>query len=123
MIEPRSRLFWPLVAVWVDTVKESVPLAKLHADLLVAYYMDDKQTLSRLLSELEAHFHGDRWPSAYRISTFHIALGETDEGFEWLERSYLKRESDLPSIKIDPQFDGVRTDPRYLNLLKKLGLD
>jgi TolB-like protein/KaiC/GvpD/RAD55 family RecA-like ATPase len=109
-------------AAWVETVKDSVPLANLHADLLAAYYMDDKKTLSRLLPELEIHFHGDRWPSAYRISAFHIALGETDRGFEWLERSYLKREFDLPSIKIDPQFDGVRTDPRYLDLLKRLGL-
>jgi TolB-like protein/TPR repeat protein len=108
---------------WVDTVKDSVPLANLHANLLAAYYMDDKKTLSRLLPELESHFHGDRWPSAYRISAFHMALGDTDRGFEWLERSYLNREFDLPSIKIDPQFDNVRTDPRYLDLLKRLGLN
>jgi hypothetical protein len=31
--------------------------------------------------------------------------------------------SDLPSVKIDPDFDGVRDDPRYIDLLKRLGLD
>jgi len=110
-------------AAWVEAVRGSVPLAKLHADMFAAYYMDDKATIGRLLPELEASFRDNRWPSAYRIGAFCISLGETDRGLEWLERSYSKKEYDLPSIKIDPQFDSVRTDTRYLDLLKRLGLD
>jgi hypothetical protein len=41
---------------------------------------------------------------------------------EWLERAYSVKE-DLGYIKYEPDYDGVRADPRYLDLLKKLGLD
>jgi hypothetical protein len=40
-----------------------------------------------------------------------------------LERSYSRREQDLPWITLYPEFDGVRTDLRYLDLVKSLGLD
>jgi hypothetical protein len=48
---------------------------------------------------------------------------ETTGGFQWLEHSYSRREVSLTWITGDPSFDGVRNDPRYLDLLKRLGLE
>jgi hypothetical protein len=53
----------------------------------------------------------------------HFYLAENDKGFEWLERSYSDKEDTVLGIKTDINLDGVRTDPRYLDLLKRLGLD
>jgi hypothetical protein len=50
-------------------------------------------------------------------------VGENDKGFEWLERSYSRREGYLTGITHWTQLDGVRNDPRYLDLLKRLGLE
>jgi hypothetical protein len=50
-------------------------------------------------------------------------LGDVDKGFEWLERAYSMREGMLLNIRWYVNLDSVRTDPRYLDLLKRLGLD
>ena len=56
------------------------------------------------------------------IADLYFFLGDVDKGFEWLERAYSKREEGLLTIQWDWDLDGVRTDPRYLDLLKRLGL-
>jgi hypothetical protein len=61
--------------------------------------------------------------SASEIAGYHIYLGEVHSGFEWLEKSYSRKESELLDISFDETFDGVRNDPRYQNLLKRLGLE
>ena len=60
--------------------------------------------------------------SPYFIGCVYARIGDRDDAFAWLERSYAMRQSDLVSIKIDPALDGVRDDPRYLDLLKRLHL-
>lgn len=56
------------------------------------------------------------------IALVHAALDEKDEAFEWLEKSYQKHEESLCSIGIDPKFDSIRDDPRFNELMKKIGL-
>jgi hypothetical protein len=56
------------------------------------------------------------------VALVYAALGETDEAFEWLEKSYEKHEESLCSIGIDPKFDSIRDDPRFNEILKKVGL-
>ena len=56
------------------------------------------------------------------VALVYVALGEKDEAFEWLEKSYEKHEESLCSIGIDPKFDSIRDDPRFSTLLKKIGL-
>jgi len=56
------------------------------------------------------------------VALVYVALGETDEAFEWLEKSFQKHEESLCSIGIDPKFDSIRDDPRFNELLKKVGL-
>jgi len=56
------------------------------------------------------------------VALVYAALGETDEAFEWLEKSYRKHEESLCSIGIDPKFDSIRDDPRFNEILKKVGL-
>jgi len=108
---------------YVNLNENSNPLAKLKADVNAAYLMGDKESVRRRLPELEALFHDGKGPSAYFIGAFQLFLGEKDKGFEWMELSYSKREHDLMDIKNDPELDGVRTDPRYLALVKRLGLE
>lgn len=49
-------------------------------------------------------------------------IGEKEKAFEWLEKSYKMREANLISLKIENAFDGLRDDPRYFELLKRLNL-
>jgi TolB-like protein/class 3 adenylate cyclase/lipoprotein NlpI len=57
------------------------------------------------------------------VALVHVALEDKEEAFEWLEKSYQKHEESLCSIGIDPKFDSIRDDPRFIALLKKIGLN
>ena len=109
--------------LWVELLKGSWPLAELYARASMAYLEDDKETLRKLLPELETHVEEEQGVDAFSIAAYYFYLGENDKAFEWLERSYSRKESGLHLITVGPDFDGVRTDPRYLDLLKRLGLD
>ncbi len=50
------------------------------------------------------------------------ALGDRDQTFRWLEESYRRRESFLAWLKVDPEFDPVRADPRFADLVRRVGI-
>jgi TolB-like protein/DNA-binding winged helix-turn-helix (wHTH) protein/tetratricopeptide (TPR) repeat protein len=52
-----------------------------------------------------------------------LGLGNYDEAFVWFERAYREREGILQWLKVHPFFDPVRGDPRFANLLHRVGLD
>jgi adenylate cyclase len=98
------------------------PHVRAYADLELAYLDDDKQMVAKLLPDVEAHFQ-EAGTSAAEIGGYYMYLGEHDKGFVWLEKSYSRRENYLLTIRLAPNIDDVRTDPRYHDLVKRLGLD
>jgi len=58
-----------------------------------------------------------------RHRAVYAALGENDSAFECLERSYKRHEEALLSLKVDPKVDPLRSDPRFVALLKKIGVE
>jgi TolB-like protein/Tfp pilus assembly protein PilF len=58
----------------------------------------------------------------YHLAVVHAGLGEKDKSFEWLERSFEKHAVDLFTLKVEPMFDGLRSDPRFEGLLLRVGL-
>lgn len=57
------------------------------------------------------------------VAALYFILGDYDSGFQWLERAYEKYDSWIRLLKTDTVFDPVRDDPRYLEILKKVGLE
>jgi len=91
------------------------------ADATIAFLENDAPNMRRLLPQLESLIHGPG-STTILIAKIHFCLGEIDKGFEWLNRSF-SRGDDISDIKYDPDLDEIRSDPRYLDLLKRLGLD
>jgi adenylate cyclase len=50
-------------------------------------------------------------------------LGQFDAAFQSLEKAYTKHEAELIYLKIQPEWDGVRSDPRFQSLLRRMGLN
>jgi hypothetical protein len=50
------------------------------------------------------------------------ALGDKDEAVYWLEKAYRVRDPKLPAIGVEPMFDSVRSDPRFTDLMHRIGL-
>lgn len=62
--------------------------------------------------------------SPYTMATIYAGLGETDKAFAFLEEAYLKKSLDVPSsLKSDLVLDRLRPDPRFQNLLGRIGLN
>lgn len=71
------------------------------------------------LAELTAKFQKE---SPYVVATVYGYRGQVDEAFTWLDRALAARDTTITSIKSDPLFAKVQSDPRYAALLKKAGL-
>ncbi len=56
------------------------------------------------------------------IAGIHIGLGDKDQAFEWLRKTYDDRSGWLVYLKIDPMFSPLRSDPRFRELLQRVGL-
>ncbi|MCX6577248.1 MAG: hypothetical protein NTV82_12755 [Candidatus Aminicenantes bacterium] len=50
-------------------------------------------------------------------------LGEKDEAFKWLEKTYQDRLSTMFELKVDPFLDNIRSDPPFKEYLKKAGFE
>jgi tetratricopeptide (TPR) repeat protein len=57
------------------------------------------------------------------LALVYAALGETDSAFRFLEQSYERHEESILSLKVDPKVDSLRSDPRFVALLKKIGIE
>src|SRR2546425_1280020 len=108
--------------IGVGLVQESYPQVARLTDAMIAYHEDDKERVRGLMPELEAHVGEPLSSDALLMAGLYFLLAQNDKGFEWLEKSYSRRESGLLSIAVDVMFDGVRADPRYQNLVERLGL-
>jgi TolB-like protein/DNA-binding winged helix-turn-helix (wHTH) protein/Tfp pilus assembly protein PilF len=61
--------------------------------------------------------------SAYMIATIYAGLGDKDKAFESLEKAYRDRSWDITrQIKTDLRLDSLRSDPRFQNLLRRVGI-
>jgi Flp pilus assembly protein TadD len=75
----------------------------------------------KVLKELQ-DLSKQRYVSPYHVAMVYAGLGEQDKTFEWLEKAYAEREGRMTILKFAPEFDGLRSDSRYANLLRRIGL-
>jgi TolB-like protein/DNA-binding winged helix-turn-helix (wHTH) protein/tetratricopeptide (TPR) repeat protein len=76
----------------------------------------------RLLEELKQR-RKTGYVQATSFINPNLGLGNYDEAFVWFERAYHEREGILQWLKVHPFFDPVRGDPRFADLLHRVGLD
>jgi serine/threonine-protein kinase len=58
----------------------------------------------------------------FAIASYYARLGKKDEAFEWLQRGYDERDFRMTLLSVSWEFDGLRSDPRFADLVRKLGL-
>jgi len=59
--------------------------------------------------------------SSYQIAVVYIGLGHKDQALEWLEKAVQEHSTLLGYLKMDPRFDSLRSDPRFADLLRRIG--
>jgi len=61
--------------------------------------------------------------AAAHIAALHSILGEKETAFEWLEKAYRERSALLTELKSEFWFENIRSDPRFVSLTKRVGLE
>jgi serine/threonine protein kinase/tetratricopeptide (TPR) repeat protein len=75
------------------------------------------QTISRLRELAESHYI-----DPYMIAAVYAGLGNKNQAFDWLNKGIDERSSSMIYLKVDPFFDTLHADPRFADLLRRMGL-
>jgi adenylate cyclase len=93
------------------------------AGLAVTYVrMGRKEDARRVLNQI-LEKERTTYVRATSIASVYAELGEKDEAFHWLERAYTEHDANLVGILQDSSFRSVRSDPRFVDLVRRLHLD
>ncbi len=112
----------------LSTYKKSTDLDKrtwAYAGITAGLIFDQMGQSERAQQVRDEFMRGANRPDTppFLWAVFHFSIGEKDRGFDWLEKAYEDRDPFLWYVKVDHNLDSVRSDPRYLELLRKMGLD
>ena len=80
-----------------------------------------KGALTKGIEVRQAQRKASYW-SAYDIAGLYAGLGEKDEAFRWLNAAYEERNFSMEGMRTDFRLDPVRSDPRFAELVRKVGL-
>jgi eukaryotic-like serine/threonine-protein kinase len=78
-----------------------------------------RKALETYLAQRKAN--SGNYVSSYTIAETYANLGEKDRAFEWLNTAYKEHDSGIASLPTDFYLDPVRSDPRFVELLRKVG--
>ncbi len=87
-----------------------------------AYAASGKRPEAKRCSVELREMSKQRYVSPYNIALIHTGLGEKHQALMWLEKSHEARDYRLIWLKVEPQFDSLRSDSRFTALVQRMGL-
>ena len=76
-----------------------------------------EKTIARLKQESTRTY-----VNLYELALIYIGLGQNDQAFDWLEKAYRERSDQLIYLKVDPRLDPIRSDSRFADLVRRVGI-
>jgi DNA-binding winged helix-turn-helix (wHTH) protein/Flp pilus assembly protein TadD len=110
----------------VDAFQQAIALSacspEMAAELGYAYAAFGKNDEARKILDELKESAGRVYVSPYCRALIHTGLGEKDQAMAWLGKAYQERVTMLIYLGRQPQFDALRSDPRFADLLQRVGL-
>jgi eukaryotic-like serine/threonine-protein kinase len=92
------------------------------ADLVRSHVQaGDRAAAEKVRGELDA-LTKRRYVSRHDLSLVSLALGDRRAALDWLEKAYEDRNWYMPWIHVDPRFDPIRSEPRFVDLVRRMKL-
>jgi tetratricopeptide (TPR) repeat protein len=106
----------------ITEAKEYRPGTIAMAGLGHVYAVAGKKGEAReVLNELKQLEKQEYVPAA-AIALIYAGLGEKDQAFAWLEKAHDAHDFEMAWLKVEPRWDSLRPDPRFTDLLRRMGL-
>jgi serine/threonine protein kinase/Tfp pilus assembly protein PilF len=88
-----------------------------HAYAVAGRTEDANRLLQNLIEKSQT-----KYVPPYEIGMVYLGLGQRDRAFEYFEKGYEERSGWMAYLKVDPRLDPVRSDPRFADLYRRVGL-
>ena len=110
------------VAAFQRAIELSLPRLRILGSLGRALAKAGKIAEANLILSELGQVSAEHYISPFELALVYFALERTDEGFERLTRAYQDRCYELVTMKVDPRFDAIAKDPRFVALVRQIGL-
>jgi len=118
----QNSMYGPAIAALQQSVKLSGDWVMANASLGHVYGIaGKKREAQEILAKLIAQSRGS-YVSTYDVAIVCAGLGDKEQAFQWLEKAYQERAHYLVHIKWEPRLENLHSDPRFQNLLRRIGL-
>ena len=107
----------------IKNINPHINSPRLYAiEAISEFHLGNQKEVDKIVEKLiaDSQENAGGSPSFY-LGMIHAQMGETDNAFHWLEKSYNDREVEMYWLKVEPPFESIRNDPRYHMLLDKVG--
>ena len=81
-----------------------------------------RDAAQQVLEELKGRTQ-ESYVSPFDLALIYAGLGEKEEALRWLEKAYEERNQWLTWLKVEPRLDSLRSDPRFADLVHRVGLE
>ena len=83
--------------------------------------VDEDRAAARAIARTLQGIAETRHIATYETAMVHVALGDADAAFDWLDRAYEERAAWLTYLRVDPRLDPIRGDPRFAVFARAVG--
>jgi serine/threonine protein kinase/Tfp pilus assembly protein PilF len=111
----------------IEQFQKAITLAKGSTDMIAALghayaVSGNKAEAEKILDQL-LELSKEKYVSSYEIAVLYLGLDMKEKALDRLEKAYIERCQYMVYLRTDPRIDNIRSDPRFLELLKKMNLE
>ena len=108
------------IAAYQEAIRLGVDDPSVQISLGAAYAQaGERGKAQAILKRLQ---RSDQYVSPGELAKLHAALGEREQAFASLEKAYAMHDLQLGFLGVDPEYDSLRSDPRFTALMRRVGL-
>ena len=122
LIQEQRRVFDESAAAFRRAVDLAPQTPRMQGALARTLALSGKADQAREILATLADLGRERYVSPFEFLTIHFALGEMEQGYDWLARACGDRCFELLAINVDFRFDQLRSDARFVSVARRVGL-
>lgn len=100
------------------SIHHPIPIAALGHVYAASGKTYDAQNMLEFVEEMST----SQYVAPYWMAVLYVGLGKKELALDWLEKAFDGRDGSMVFLRVDPVFDSIRSDPRFIRLIKKMGL-